>query len=56
MKNEDKRKCTCKKWKKGIEHINGFILFCANQSAMYDFDLKYVFTHCPWCGSKLIKK
>ena len=45
-------KCGCKDWKENIDKVDAPWLLPL--SAVGDYDGK-PFTHCPWCGKKLVK-
>ena len=50
----EQRECKCEKFEDGMKAVNGPItLQSARSGGAYQFDQKYVFRFCPWCGSQL---
>lgn len=47
--------CNCTDWKENIDLLNGPIVDDQLCRGVNDFLCKQ-FTHCPWCGTKLIKE
>ena len=46
----------CDKWEDGIKAVNGPIhLQSMRSGGGYQFDQKFTFNYCPWCGEKLVK-
>lgn len=47
------RFCDCRYWLKGIKEVNDPIALVEEQNPFYEFDDRFVFRYCPWCGNKL---
>lgn len=54
MKDKTNKMCKCKDWKENINKLNaGAVMSFIHGMGGYSGK---IFSFCPWCGKKLIKK